>query len=88
MPVSFLSFIIINTTSKQLKVKKKYSSVLHSSGFVQKDDSFNFMKAQQARTLVDQVKGGNSRRKGTERRICGTSSHIYFFRAGVLLEKI
>lgn len=69
-------------------MNKKYSSVLHSNGFVQKDDSFNFIKAQQVRTLVDQVKGGNSRGKGTERRICGTNSDIYFLRAGVLLEKI
>lgn len=45
-------------------MNKKYSSVLHSNGFVQKDDSFNFIKTQQARTLVEQVKGGNTRGRG------------------------
>lgn len=69
-------------------MNKKYSSVLHSNGLLQKDDSFHVIKVQQARTLVDQVKGGNTRGKGTERRICGTSNNIYFFRAGVLLEKL
>lgn len=62
--------------------------MLHPNGFVKKDDSFDTIKVQQARTLGDQVKGGNSRGKGAERRICGTNNNIYFFRAGVLLEKL
>lgn len=47
---------LLTQLERSWQVNKKYSSMLHSEWFVQEDDSFNFIKAQQARTVDDQVK--------------------------------